>query len=78
MTLPVGTRVARRGDTATVAYVGALPPHEGDWYGLVWDRIGRGQHDGVGPDGTRYFHWYATTTDTVRRAKARSCQCRLV
>ncbi|WFD18773.1 hypothetical protein MCAP1_000984 [Malassezia caprae] len=52
---PVGTRVARRGDTATVAYVGPLPPYEGTWYGVVWDRAGRGQHDGVGPDGTRHF-----------------------
>lgn len=57
MLLSPGTRVARRGDTATVAYVGPLPPHEGTWYGVVWDRFERGQHDGVGPDGTRHFSW---------------------
>lgn len=55
MTLALGARLARRGDTGTVAYVGPLPPHEGIWYGVVWDRAGRGQHDGCGPDGTRYF-----------------------
>ena len=38
-------------------YVGALPPLEGTWLGVVWDRAGRGRHDGVGPDGTRYFAW---------------------
>jgi len=53
----VGARLAAHGDAGTVRYVGALPPLEGTWLGVVWDRAGRGRHDGVGPDGTRYFAW---------------------
>ncbi|PKI85741.1 hypothetical protein MVES_000250 [Malassezia vespertilionis] len=44
-----------RGEYGTVRYIGPLPPKEGVWFGVQFDTPGRGKHDGVGPDGVRYF-----------------------
>ncbi|WFC94929.1 hypothetical protein MBRA1_001567 [Malassezia brasiliensis] len=54
-TARVGARLVYRGEYGTVRYVGPLPPEPGIWIGVAWDRTRRGKHDGVGPDGTRYF-----------------------
>lgn len=53
----VGSRLARYGYTGTLMYVGPLPPYQGTFYGIAWDDILHGKHDGTAPDGTRYFTW---------------------
>ena len=39
-------RVEVDGQRATVRYVGAVPPTEGEWLGVEWDDPARGKHDG--------------------------------
>ncbi|WFD43008.1 hypothetical protein MPSI1_001659 [Malassezia psittaci] len=51
----VGARLVYRGEYGTVRYLGEISGQSYEWIGVEWDRAGRGKHDGVGPDGTRYF-----------------------
>lgn len=51
-------RLVYRGQYGTVRYRGPLPPYEGEWIGIEWDGDARGKHDGVGPEGVRYFTAY--------------------
>jgi dynactin complex subunit len=55
--LQVGARVAVGADRGTVRYVGAVAGGAaGVYVGVVWDRPGRGKHDGQPePGGPRYF-----------------------
>eukprot|EP00929_Paragymnodinium_shiwhaense_P113278 TRINITY_DN81542_c0_g1_i1.p1 TRINITY_DN81542_c0_g1~~TRINITY_DN81542_c0_g1_i1.p1 ORF type:complete len:961 (-),score=276.14 TRINITY_DN81542_c0_g1_i1:108-2990(-) len=56
--LEVGQRVTLKHqgnqEIGTIRWLGALPVAEGDWAGVELDRPA-GKHDGVGPDGQRYF-----------------------
>ncbi|WFC98914.1 hypothetical protein MYAM1_001647 [Malassezia yamatoensis] len=51
----VGARLVYRGEYGTVRYLGKISGQSHEWIGVEWDRAERGKHDGVGPDGTRYF-----------------------
>ncbi|XP_029905555.1 tubulin-specific chaperone E [Myripristis murdjan] len=49
-----GRRVSCDGERATVRYVGPVPPTEGLWLGVEWDKPERGKHDGS-HNGVQYF-----------------------
>lgn len=55
---PPGGRLVYKGEYGTVRYIGPLASQTGVWIGVQWDQPGRGKHDGVAPDGTRYFDAY--------------------
>nr|CAG8580149.1 9038_t:CDS:10 [Entrophospora candida] len=50
----INKRIQSEDQLATVRYVGPVPPTKGIWYGVEWDNISRGKHDGL-HDGVRYF-----------------------
>lgn len=49
-----GVRFAVGGERGTLRFRGAVGGADGEWLGVEWDAP-RGKHDGVGPDGQRYF-----------------------
>ncbi|KAK5898938.1 hypothetical protein CesoFtcFv8_008469 [Champsocephalus esox] len=50
----VDRRVSCDGERATVRYLGTVPPTAGLWYGVEWDNLERGKHDGS-HEGVQYF-----------------------
>ena len=70
MSLQVGARLIVDKCKATVRYVGAIDHQQGTWFGLEWDDVSRGKHDGVVGD-RRYFtcKYSAPRGSFVREAK---------
>ncbi|CAJ0923171.1 14688_t:CDS:10 [Entrophospora sp. SA101] len=50
----INKRIQFEDQLATIHYVCPVPPTKGIWYGVEWDNISRGKHDGL-HDGVRYF-----------------------
>ncbi|KAI9228762.1 MAG: hypothetical protein DHS80DRAFT_30481 [Piptocephalis tieghemiana] len=50
----VGQRIRTGTYTATIRYIGAVPPTEGIWLGVEWDEAERGKHSGT-HQGQVYF-----------------------
>ncbi|CAG4993114.1 unnamed protein product [Colias eurytheme] len=50
----IGSRVKSNDDFGTVKYIGEVQGYKGIWYGVEWDNVERGKHDGC-VDGIQYF-----------------------
>ncbi|KAL4239116.1 hypothetical protein ACF0H5_003818 [Mactra antiquata] len=50
----IGDRLVCDEYRATLKYIGLVPPTKGVWYGVEWDDIERGKHDGT-HEGHTYF-----------------------
>ncbi|VVD00521.1 unnamed protein product, partial [Leptidea sinapis] len=50
----IGSRIKSNDDFGTVKYIGEVQGYNGIWYGVEWDNISRGKHDGC-VDGIQYF-----------------------
>ncbi|CAK1549351.1 unnamed protein product [Leptosia nina] len=50
----IGSRIKSNDDFGTVKYIGDVQGYKGTWYGVEWDNIERGKHDGCA-DGIQYF-----------------------
>lgn len=50
----IGCRIKSNDDFGTVKYIGDVQGYKGTWYGVEWDNIKRGKHDGS-LDGIQYF-----------------------
>nr|XP_009858327.1 tubulin-specific chaperone E-like isoform X1 [Ciona intestinalis] len=68
--LCIGSRISVTGDSATVKYIGTVPPTKGEWLGVEWDDPTRGRHDGT-KDGVAYFKCrHKTSGSFIRATKA--------
>ncbi|CAF4945171.1 unnamed protein product [Pieris macdunnoughi] len=54
MQVTIGCRIKSNDDFGTVKYIGDVQGYKGIWYGVEWDNIERGKHDGS-LDGIQYF-----------------------
>ena len=63
-----GTRVVCDGEYGTIKYFGEVPPSTGLWYGVEWDKDGRGKHSGE-HDGVKYFTCFRPGNGSFVRAK---------
>lgn len=50
----IGSRVKCGEDFGTVKFIGEIQGYKGLWYGVEWDNISRGKHDGS-VEGVQYF-----------------------
>lgn len=50
----IGSRIKSGEDFGTVKYIGEVNGYKGIWYGVEWDNVARGKHDGT-LDGYQYF-----------------------
>ncbi|XP_045540702.1 tubulin-specific chaperone E [Papilio machaon] len=50
----IGSRVKSGDDFGTVKYIGEVQGYNGIWYGVEWDDVARGKHDGF-VDNIQYF-----------------------
>ncbi|ENN77099.1 hypothetical protein D910_10209 [Dendroctonus ponderosae] len=65
----VGSRIESGGFIGTVRFVGLLPEHAGQWYGIEWDNPSRGKHNGT-VNGVQFFQTgHPTAGSFVRREK---------
>ncbi|XP_013178404.1 PREDICTED: tubulin-specific chaperone E [Papilio xuthus] len=54
MQVSIGSRVKSGDDFGTVKYIGEVQGYNGIWYGVEWDDVARGKHDGF-VDNIQYF-----------------------
>ncbi|XP_066250436.1 tubulin-specific chaperone E [Euwallacea similis] len=65
----VGCRIESVGYFGVVRFIGNLPGHVGNWYGIEWDDPDRGKHNGT-VNGVQYFQTkHLTSGSFVRREK---------
>jgi hypothetical protein len=50
----VGTRISFHGALGTILYIGPVTGTSGEWFGVDWDDVERGKHDGT-KNGVYYF-----------------------
>lgn len=50
----IGSRIKCGDEFGTVKFIGEISGYKGNWYGVEWDNVTRGKHDGC-VDDVHYF-----------------------